>query len=432
MLRSKEKDANKVVCDIEKTISETKGKLPEPEGEKLRLRVRDHRPWREIFNNIWRDNRRFSILGLTLMVAQSFFYNAIFFTYGLVLNKFYGISAPFQNRYKANRSGKQFKKLSCVLSVCPCIELSRKASHVMKAVVLHEYGPANNLKYEEVPIPEPGPDEVLVKVTVTSINPVDWKLRSGQYKAMMPLQFPAVLGHDVAGEVVKTGANVSELQQGQKVMGIVNRSYAEYLTAKASTLTLVPEGLDIEQAGALPVVVLTGAELIEGAIKAKANDTVLITGALGAVGRTAVFVAKQHGVRVIAGVRGKQKAEAKSLGADQVVAIDDEGEIAALPELDAIGDTVGGEVIGKLILKLKKGGVLGSVIGKPPAAEGKDVQVEAFSVQPNPQRLQELAKAVQNGELTIPIVERLPLREVSSAHQRAEKGGAGGKVILLP
>lgn len=93
MLRGKEKEANRVVGDIEQTISQQKGQLPEPEGEKLRLRVRDHTPWREIFNNIWRDNRKFSMLGLTLMVAQSFFYNAIFFTYGLVLNKFYGISA---------------------------------------------------------------------------------------------------------------------------------------------------------------------------------------------------------------------------------------------------------------------------------------------------------------------------------------------------
>lgn len=93
MLRGKEQDADKVVCDIEQTVSQQKGKLPEPEGEKLRLRVRDHTPWREIFNNIWKDNRRFSMLGLTLMVAQSFFYNAIFFTYGLVLNKFYKISA---------------------------------------------------------------------------------------------------------------------------------------------------------------------------------------------------------------------------------------------------------------------------------------------------------------------------------------------------
>jgi NADPH:quinone reductase-like Zn-dependent oxidoreductase len=302
----------------------------------------------------------------------------------------------------------------------------------MKAVQLHEYGPADNLKYEEVPTPEPGPDEVLVKVAVTSINPIDWKLRSGIYKNFMPLQFPAILGHDVAGEVVKTGANVSQFREGQKVMGFANRSYAEYLTARADILAPVPEGMSMEQAGALPLVALTGAYLIEGAVKPKANDTVLITGAIGGVGRTAVFVAKQRGARVLAGVRGKQKDEAKRLGADEVVAIDDDREIASLPPLDAIADTVGGEVIGKLIPKLRKGGVLGSVLSRTPAAEGKDIRLEAFSVQPNAQRLKELAEAVQRGELEIPVQEVYPLREANKAHERAEKGGVGGKVLLLP
>ncbi len=302
----------------------------------------------------------------------------------------------------------------------------------MNAVQLYEYGPVSSLKYEEVPTPEPGPDEVLVKVVVTSINPIDWKLRSGIYKSFMPLQFPTILGHDVAGEVMKTGANASQFQNGQKVMGFVNRSYAEYLTAKADTLTLVPGGMEMEQAGALPLVVLTGAQLVENAIKPKANDTVLITGALGGVGRTAVYAAKQLGARVLAGVRGKQKAEAQRLGADQVVAIDDDGEIAGLPELDAIGDTVGGEAVGKLIPKLKKGGVLGSVVGKPPAAEGKDIRVEAFSVQPNAQRLKELAEAVGKGEFEIPVQEVYPLREASQAQERAEKGGVGGKILLVP
>jgi len=302
----------------------------------------------------------------------------------------------------------------------------------MKAVRLYEYGPADNLKYEEVPTPEPGPDEVLVKVAVTSINPVDWKLRSGIYKSFMPLQFPAILGADVAGEVVKVGANVSQFHAGQKVMGYVSHSYAEYLTAQADILAPIPEGMDTEQAGALPVVVLTGAELIEEAVKPKANDTVLITGALGSVGRTAVYVAKQRGARVLAGVRRKQKDEAQRLGVDQVVAIDDDNEIASLPELDAIADTVGGETIGKLIPKLKKGGVLGSVLGKPPAAEGKDIRVEAFSAQPNAQRLRELAEAVGKGEFEIPVQEVYPLREASQAHERAEKGGMGGKILLIP
>jgi NADPH:quinone reductase-like Zn-dependent oxidoreductase len=302
----------------------------------------------------------------------------------------------------------------------------------MKAVQLHEYGPPDNLKYEEVPTPEPGPDEVLVKVAAIGINPVDWKLRSGNNKNFMPLQFPAILGNDVAGEVVKAGANVSQFREGQKVMGFVQRGYAEYVTARADVLAPVPEGMSMEQAGALPVVVLTGAYLIEGAVKPKANDTVLITGALGGVGRTAVFVAKQRGARVLAGVRGKQKDEAKRLGADEVVAIDDDGEIAGLPPLDAIADTVGGEVIGKLIPKLKKGGVLGTVLSRTPAAEGKDIRLETFSARPNAQRLKELAEAVQQGEFEIPVQEVYPLREANKAHGRVEKGGVGGKILLLP
>lgn len=302
----------------------------------------------------------------------------------------------------------------------------------MKAVQLHEYGPPDNLKYEDVPTPEPDSDQVLVKVAVASINPVDWKLRSGIYQSFMPLSFPFILGSDVAGIVVKAGADASQFQEGQRVMGFVSHSYAEYLTAKAEILTTIPEGLSTEQAGALPVVVLTGTQLIEDAIKPKANDEVLITGALGGVGRAAIFAAKQLGVRVLAGVRHKQKDEARQLGVQQVIAIDDDTEIASLPELDAIADTVGGEVIGKLIPKLKKGGVLGSVLGLPPAAAGKDIRVEAFSVRPDAQRLNELARAVQEGAFEIPVQEVYPLREASQAHARAEKGGVGGKILLLP
>lgn len=91
MLRGKEEDADKIVCDIEKKVSSKKGDLPPPEGEKLRLKVRDHTPWNEIFHNMWVDNRKRSLLGLALMIGQSFFYNAVFFTYGLVLDKFYHV-----------------------------------------------------------------------------------------------------------------------------------------------------------------------------------------------------------------------------------------------------------------------------------------------------------------------------------------------------
>jgi NADPH:quinone reductase-like Zn-dependent oxidoreductase len=189
--------------------------------------------------------------------------------------------------------------------------------------------------------------------------------------------------------------------------------------------------LAADLAGALPLVVLTGAQLVEKGVQPQAGQTVLITGALGSVGRSAVHVAKQHGAKVIAGVRANQKEDASSLGAERVVALDSDAEISALPLLDGIGDTVGGEVIGKLLPKLKQGGHLGSVLGKPANADKFDINVVAFMAQPDAARLHQLAEDVQNGSLKIPIAKRFPLSEAGEAQKFAEKG-ANGKVLITP
>jgi len=225
----------------------------------------------------------------------------------------------------------------------------------MKAVRMYGYGEIDQLRYEDVPDPKPGPDEVLIKVRATSVNPIDWKIRRGDLKDVMPLRFPVILGRDVAGEVVETGTNVTTLKPGQRVMGLVNQSYAELLTAASDVFTLIPAGLDDKQAAALPLVTTTtGAELIDR-ISPGPGDTILVTGAFGNVGRTAVYAAKQRGARVIAGVLSVQKDDSRSLGADQIVATDSDDEIASLPTLNAIADTVGGRLIGKLIPKLAPG-----------------------------------------------------------------------------
>jgi NADPH:quinone reductase-like Zn-dependent oxidoreductase len=301
----------------------------------------------------------------------------------------------------------------------------------MKAVRLHAYGDIDQLRYEEVPTPEPGPSEVLIKVAATSVNPVDWKIRSGAAKDRMPVQFPAILGRDVAGTVVKAGDQVRNLKPGQKVIGIVNGSYAEYVTARADDLTVIPDGLELEQSAALPLVVTTGAELIQR-IQPKQGDLVLVTGALGSVGRSAVYLAKHLGARVFAGVKTEQKEQAGSLAVDQIVGIDEDTEIAGLPELDAIADTVDHDVIGKLIPKLKPGGVLGSVLGKPKEAEGKPIRVEAFMATPEAAILRQMADAVRDGKLVIPIARRMKLSEAGEAQRLAEKGSLGGKILLIP
>lgn len=300
----------------------------------------------------------------------------------------------------------------------------------MKAVQLHGYGDVDQLRYEDVPTPKPGPGEVLVKVAVTSVNPIDWKIRRGYLKDVMPLQFPVILGRDVAGEVVEIGANVSKWKPGQKVMGLVNRSYAEFLTVSADVLAAIPDGLDMEQAGVLPLVTTTGTQLADHT-QPKPGDTILVTGALGSVGRTAVYTAKQKGARVIAGVRARQKQDAATLGADQVVAIDSDEEMNGLPELDGIADTVDHDVIEKLLRKIKRGGVLGSVLGKPKGAEGKDIRVAAFMAQPDAARLEKSAEAVRTGVLTIPIARKFKLSEAREAQKLSEQGAIDGKIALV-
>jgi NADPH:quinone reductase-like Zn-dependent oxidoreductase len=267
-------------------------------------------------------------------------------------------------------------------------------------------------------------------MSATSINPIDWKLRRGELKAFMPLQFPAILGRDLAGEVVGLGDGVKTRKIGDRVLGLVNHAYAEYVLCKADELALIPSGLSFEQAAALPLVVLTGAQLIEKGIRPRSGETILITGAVGGVGRTAVHVARQHGAHVIAGVRSTQKKEAEGLGADRILALDSEAEIASLKELDAVADTVGHDVIVSLIPHIKKNGVLATVLGKPEAANGRDLRVEEIFAQPDSPRLEQLAYEVAAGKFSIPIRREFKLSDIRYADPMAEKGGIG-KIILV-
>jgi len=165
-------------------------------------------------------------------------------------------------------------------------------------------------------------------------------------------------------------------------------------------------------------------------VQPRPGEVVLVTGAVGGVGRSAVFAAKRLGARVIAGVKRSQKREAEALGVDQVVAIDDDADIERLPELDAIADTVDGETIAKLLPKIRKGGTLASVLGEPPAAKGRDLRVRGFVSHPDGKRLRELALAAAHGQLRIPIGKRMSISEVREAHRMAQQG-TEGKILLV-
>jgi NADPH:quinone reductase-like Zn-dependent oxidoreductase len=299
----------------------------------------------------------------------------------------------------------------------------------MRAIVVTGYGGVDKLEARNVPEPSVGPGEVKVRVTASSVNPVDWKLRSGVYRQTRPLEFPAILGRDASGEVVAVGAGVRSIRVGEKVLGLVNRAYAEYVVDQEEAWGEVPASMDPVDAGALPLVTLTGTQLIEEAVRPRSGEVVLVTGAVGSVGRSAVFAARTLGARVLAGVRRLQQEEAAKLSVD-VVALDDDSAIARLPQLDSIADTIGGQAIQKLLGKVKTGGVIGSVLGEPPGAKERGLVVRPYRVHPEGRRLAELARAVAEGKLVIPIAKKLPLAQIREAQTLVEKG-AGGKVVLL-
>jgi NADPH:quinone reductase-like Zn-dependent oxidoreductase len=299
----------------------------------------------------------------------------------------------------------------------------------MKAVLLQGYGGVDQLVYEEVPIPVAGAGEVLVKLSSASINPIDYKIRRGDMKAIIPMQFPAILGYDLAGQVVALGEGVTGVEVNALVMAVADHTYAEYVTCKAKDLAHIPAGLNPAEVGALPLVLETGSQLIELGVRPRSGERVLITGALGGVGRTAVHVAKKHGAYVIAGVRASQRAKAEKLGADEVLAVDE--DLGGLKDLDAVADTVGHDVIDRLIPHIRKNGVLATVVGKPKSADGRDLQVHEVWATTDAPRLEQLANEIASGEFVIPIAKRFTLAEIREAHQLAEKG-AGGKVLLTP
>jgi NADPH:quinone reductase-like Zn-dependent oxidoreductase len=303
---------------------------------------------------------------------------------------------------------------------------------MMKAIVVSKYGGPEVMQYEDFPDPSPSSDEVLVRVAATSINPFDIMRRSGAAKAFAPISFPGVVGVDVAGTVISCGKNVKGFSAGDRVFGMASQTYAELCVVKADSLAKIPAGLDLVEAAALPLVTTTGYQLITKGASVQSGQTVLVTGAFGSVGRSAVFTAKSRDARVVAGVRQKQVERAAALNVDAVVSVEDQGAVANLPMLDAVADTVNGSTASSLVGKVKAGGIFASVLGAPQnSAQYPSVKIVPVYAEPDVKALLELAKAVLEGKLTILIAAKKPLKEAGAAHSLVAKG-VDGKVLLVP
>lgn len=303
----------------------------------------------------------------------------------------------------------------------------------MRAVQFAAYGNPDVLDMVELPLPEPRPGEIRIKVKAIGVNPADFKWRSGMFAELVPLQLPHVLGYDIAGTVDALGDDISDFAVGDRVFAMLDNigkgGYAEFAVCMGTHVARMPAGLSFEAAAALPTPALTGFQIIEEQLQPESGQTVLITGATGAAGRFAIYAARRSGARVVAAVRASQQDEARKLGANETFVL---GGQAWKGQFDHIADTVGGAAVAALCHQLNPGGHIRTISTTPIDPTGLPAEPVFFPVRPDQKKLEEIGKLVAASEIKMPIALRLPLSQAVEAHRLAEKGGLGGKLILTP
>ncbi|HEY5958589.1 MAG TPA: NADP-dependent oxidoreductase [Polyangiaceae bacterium] len=331
---------------------------------------------------------------------------------------------------------------------------------MMKAIRVHEFGGPEVLRYDDVPVPELKPGEVLVRARAVGINPPDWYLREG-YKALPPewrpqVPLPSIPGTDVSGVVEAVTAEVRELSVGDDVFGMIrfpsfgeSSAYAEYIAAHASELARKPPHVDHVQAAGAPMSGLTAWQfLIEVGhdhpnplqttqhrpVALGPETTVLINGAAGGVGHFAVQLAKWKGARVIAVASGPHESFLRDLGADEFMDYTKTRPEDVVRDVDLVVDAVGGPSTGRFLRTLKRGGALFPVfpLGFAGAAEAAKlgVTVSATQVRSSGAQLAELGRLLDTGTVRVAVDSTFPLGDARKAHERAAHAHIRGKIVL--
>jgi NADPH:quinone reductase-like Zn-dependent oxidoreductase len=304
----------------------------------------------------------------------------------------------------------------------------------MKAIRIHEFGGPDVLVFEDVPVPEPGADEVLIKVKAAAVNPIDWKVRQGGrswgYKP------PFTLGWDVSGIIEKTGAKVKDFKEGDVVYGLLDLrnggAYAEYVSAKASWLATKPDSLDHIHSAAVPLVTLTAWQAIFDIAGLSPGQTILVHAAAGGVGHMAVQLAKWKGARVAGTASARNMAFLRELGVDEAIDYTARRFEDVVRDVDVVLDTMAGDIQERSWKVLKKGGIMVSTLGDP--SRQKALQYGArgagILVKPNAGQLKEIAGLIDAGRIKAHVETVLPLSEVKKAHELSQGGHVRGKIVL--
>jgi NADPH:quinone reductase-like Zn-dependent oxidoreductase len=321
-----------------------------------------------------------------------------------------------------------------IFSVLSCNATRADERPMMKAVVAHEYGAPEVLKFEEVPRPKPNDDETLVRVIASSVNPADPLTLSGKYAREFGTHLPLIPGYDIAGVVEKTGANVMKLKVGDAVYGYptFGGGWAEYVIVKEWEVAAKPKSLNFVAAAAVPMGALTAWQALVDVAKLQPGQTILIHGGSGGVGSFAIQIAKARGARVIASASTANQDLLKQLGADVAVDYTKTKFEDVAKDVDAVLDPVGMETLARSYGVVKKGGIVMSLVARPDPAELEKRGIRGASIfaHPDADDLTEISHLIDEGKIKPIVTQVLPLSEAIAAQQQAATHHTRGKVVL--
>ena len=330
----------------------------------------------------------------------------------------------------------------------------------MKAFVLDRYGKKRALRSADMPTPELREDEVLVEVHAASVNQLDSKIRDGEFKLILPYRLPTILGHDVAGVVVKVGARARQFKVGDEVYARADDfrigSFAEFVPVKQTSLALKPKNLTMEEAASIPLVGLTGWQALIEKANLKKGQKVFIQAGSGGVGTFAIQLAKHLGATVATTTSSTNVALVKSLGADVVMDYKTQDFEDVLHDYHVVLNSQDGKTLEKSLRVLKGGGKLISISGPPDPEFGKEVAAPRFVklvvrllssgirrrargrgidyaflfMKANGTQLQEITRLIEAGAIR-PVIDRVfPFESTNEALSYVEAGHAKGKVVI--
>jgi len=314
--------------------------------------------------------------------------------------------------------------------------MAESGAPTMKAIVIHQYGGPDVLKYEDVPRPEPKDDQLLVRVIAAGVNPVDGMIRSGMFAKGGNGAFPMILGGDIAGIIEKFGSKITKFKAGDPVFAYVsldnNGGYAQYALTTEHETAPKPKSLTYVQAAAVPIVALTAWQALVDTAKLSAGQTVLIHGGSGGVGSFAIQIAKSRGAKVIATASTANQDLLKELGADVAIDYTKQKFEDIAKDVDVVLDSIGKDTLARSYGVVKKGGIIVSLVARLDQSEleKRGIRGTALSVEPHSEELVKIGELIDEKRIKVIVSQTFPLSEAMKAQEQVATGHTRGKIVL--